>query len=396
VFYDSRQVANLTTNMSDANAFGGVQIDITPPPGPFNRPLGNTPSPFPANPAPSKTTPFPTPVAVVTLAQGDKYRTPAMYSWNLAIERQLVHNLLARAAYVGSHGNHILENVDLNSAVFIPGSTLGTDARRPFQGLGKVTQLTPDVNSRYNGLQLTLEKRAGVNGFWARSILLVNYTYSKSIDNLPFNTNHTGFGGSVSGLAFSNPARRRFDTGVSEFDHTQRIVASSILPLPAFSASSAWVKTAFGGWSVNGILQAQTGDALTVLAGSDVSQTNLGNDRANYLGGDYRGTRGCGATEAPCVGYLNTLAFARPAAGSAGNLGKGSLRGPGLWAWDMGFFKNFPIRERVQVQFRFEFFNIFNRANFQNPNTSFAAGGFGGIRSAYDPRIGQAALKVIF
>jgi hypothetical protein len=396
VFYDSRQSANLTTNMSDANAFGGVQFDITNPPGPFNQPLGSTPSPFPADPTPSRTTPFPAPVAVVTFAQDGRFRTPTMYNWNLAIERQVRNNLLARIAYVGSHGNHILENVDLNSAKFIPGSTLGTDARRPMQGLGKVTQLTPDVDSRYNGLQLTLEKRSGGVNFWQRGSILLNYTYSKSIDSLPFNTNLTGFGGSVSALALNNPGRRQFDTGVSEFDHTQRVVVSYTMPLPALSKSPAALRTALGGWSVNGIMQAQTGGPLTVLAGSDVSQTNLGNDRANYLGGDYRGASGCGATEAPCVTYVNTAAFAKPATGSAGNLGKGALRGPGLWVWDMGFFKSLPVRDKVTIQMRLEYFNIFNRANFLDPNTSLAAGGFGGIRGANDPRIGQAALKVVF
>ncbi len=396
VFYDSRQVANLTTVMSNSNAFGGVQLDITQPPGPFHRPLGPAPSPFPGSPTPTRNTPFPSPVAVVTFPAGEKFKTTTAYNWNLAVERQLAANLLGRAAYVGSHGSHILENLDLNAAVFTPGSTLATDLRRPFRGLGQVRQATPDVNANYHSLQLTLEKRGAGAGFWGRVTVLANYTYSKSIDTLPFGTNLTGFGGRLSVLSFTNPGRRQFETGVSEFDHRHRIVTSYILPLPTFSGAHALVKHSLGGWRLGGILEAQTGGPMTILAGSDVSQTNIGSDRANYAGGPVRGTAGCGSNEAPCVGYLNTAAFARPATGSAGNIGKGAIRGPGLFGWDMGFFKQFPIREKAQIQLRFEYFNIFNRANFQDPNNNFAAGGFGGIRGAFDPRIGQVALKIIF
>jgi hypothetical protein len=70
--------------------------------------------------------------------------------------------------------------------------------------------------------------------------------------------------------------------------------------------------------------------------------------------------------------------------------------GPGLVTWDMGFFKNFPIREHARMQFRAEFFNTLNRANFNNPANSVSAGAFGTISSAADPRIGQLALKVLF
>jgi hypothetical protein len=259
-----------------------------------------------------------------------------------------------------------------------------------------VRQATPDVNSRYNSLQLTFEKRAGGRSFLGNATLLVNYTYAKSIDTLPFGTNLTGFGGRVSGLGFNDPGRRAFETGVSEFDHAHRFVGSYILPFPLLTGTHPALKTAFGGWRATGVMEAQTGGPVTILAGTDVSATALGNDRANYVGGPVRGTAGCGAAEAPCVGYLNTAAFARPATGSVGNLGKGAIRGPGLYTWDIGIFKVFPIREEIQIQFRLEYFNVLNRANFQDPNNSFAAGGFGGIRTAYDPRIGQVALKILF
>jgi len=119
--------------------------------------------------------------------------------------------------------------------------------------------------------------------------------------------------------------------------------------------------------------------------------------RASFVGGvNPYGTGACGAA-APCVNYLNPAAFTLPAAGTFGNVGKGSLRGPNLINWDTGIFKEFPLRgERVKLQFRGEFFNVLNRVNFNNPNLTFTAGGFGSITSAADPRIGQLALKVVF
>jgi len=137
-----------------------------------------------------------------------------------------------------------------------------------------------------------------------------------------------------------------------------------------------------------------------MLAGKDQSQTGLNRDRAQYLGGSPYGTGACGNT-APCVDLINPAAFGLPALGQFGNSGKASLRFPGQATWDMGFFKSFPIHERWSVQFRAEFFNIFNRVNYQAPNQnnqvdSVNSAGFGSIRAANDPRIGQMALKIFF
>ena len=104
---------------------------------------------------------------------------------------------------------------------------------------------------------------------------------------------------------------------------------------------------------------------------------------------------------APCVSWLNPAAFGFPAAGTYGNVGKGAIFGPGIFNWDMGVFKNISVTERWHVQLRGEFFNTFNHANFTNagnnyPNNTVSSGGFGTITAAYDPRIIQVALKVVF
>jgi hypothetical protein len=84
-------------------------------------------------------------------------------------------------------------------------------------------------------------------------------------------------------------------------------------------------------------------------------------------------------------------------AGTFGTTGKGSLRGPGYFNWDMALSKRFPLRgERIQLLFRAEYFNVFNRANFNDPTVSLSGSGFGQILSAQDPRIGQLSMKVVF
>jgi hypothetical protein len=108
------------------------------------------------------------------------------------------------------------------------------------------------------------------------------------------------------------------------------------------------------------------------------------------------------------VDYLDPNAFGAPAAGTFGNIGKGSLRGPNLISYNGGLVKDFPLRkESMKFQFRAEFFNLFNRVNFSNPATSLTGAGFGRITTTLgtglgitgapgDPRIGQLALKFVF
>ena len=153
-------------------------------------------------------------------------------------------------------------------------------------------------------------------------------------------------------------------------------------------------------------MSAQTGRPLTVMSGfssgSDTSQTGLGRDRAFRTDGNPYGSDACG-TAAPCVDYLNLSIFSQPAVGTFGNVGKGSLRWPGYYNWDMGFFKDIKAGERYRVQFRAEFFNMFNRVNFKDTTGSVVDGlanlnqrTFGTLRNALDPRIGQMALKILF
>jgi hypothetical protein len=389
MFYDSNSTGYTMLDFPQLPPWN-PQLNLTPPPGPFSDPLRGLTSPFPAPFPPPQNVSFPPSYTVATFDPATHFRVPVSYNWNLTVEHQLARSLLVRAAYVGSHGSHIEETLMLNPAVYIPGSTLSTDQRRPLQPFGLIEQVTEDINSSYNSFQFTVEKRL-TQGF----SILANYTFSKSLDDFPAgNIVAGGITNVFSPIPWNMPGRHQFDHGLSDFDHTNRVVVSYVWLLPSLAAANPLVRHVLGGWETSGIVTAQTGDALTILAGNNASQTGLGAERAVIAGAPY-GAGACGSV-APCVNYLNVKSFLLPATGTFGSIGKGILRGPKLVNWDMGIFKNIPLRERWRLQFRAEFFNLPNRVPLNDPISTVTSGGFGSITGAGDPRIGQLALKFLF
>jgi Carboxypeptidase regulatory-like domain len=398
VFYDSRMMAGFMNAVTTNTPFSPT-VSITTPQGPFSNPYQGITNPFPTPVPIPKNVAFPLPVVVVSLDPSGTYKVPATYNWNLTVERQIAKDWMVRIAYVGSHSSHVATSLQENPAVYTPGSTLGTDARRIFQSFSGITFDSQAVNGHYNSLQTGFEKRLS-QGF----TILANYTWSKAMDNLPFNQSVTGPGPNASGTAYPwyFPKADGLDYGRADFDRTHRFVISYVWQLPDFRGTRTAVRQIIGGWQLNGVFQAQTGLPLTVTAGQDRSLTGLGVDRAVVVG-PALGAGACGAA-APCVNYLNpasfqmppTAATASPYIASFGDFGKGAISGPGAMTWDIGMFRSFKFRERLNLQLRGEFFNVLNRANFNNPTTTVSAGGFGSISGAGDPRIGQLALKLLF
>lgn len=386
VFYDTQQNGIYNNRFVDTSPFS-VQVNYNPASTPFSDPYRGNVDPFPAPYPPPKNIAFPLPdlAASYDVAHGGTYQTPVSYDWNFSIERQLSGDWMARAAYVGSHASHLLETLELSPLVYPTGKHL-------YPEYSDIAEAAQDVNSSYNSLQLTAQKRFS-KGF----TILANYTWSKSIDDLPYGQGvGTVVSGSSSPIPWYLPGRHQFDRGPSEFDHTHRFVFSYSWALPMLSSMPAAVRFVAGGWQLTGLLSVQSGGPLTILAGKDLSGTALGSDRATLLSNTVYGTGACG-TAKPCVDWLVPTSFGLPAAGTYGTLGKGALRGPNLITYDGGLFKDFPIRgDRMKFQFRAEFFNMFNRVNFNNPAVSVAGAGFGRITSAGDPRIGQLALKFAF
>jgi hypothetical protein len=189
-----------------------------------------------------------------------------------------------------------------------------------------------------------------------------------------------------------NPYNWRADYGNSNWDVRHRFVAQLNYSLPFFnSAPNAFVRSAMGGWQTNAIVALQTGFPFNVVQSGDPANTGRNNERPNLVG---TASANCG--DGHLTACIDPSAFA--ATGFAyGNFGRNVLFGPGLYNIDFSLFKNFRIRERAAVQFRSEFFNLFNTPAFSNPNATFGTSTFGSITSTkHDNRQIQFALKFLF
>jgi hypothetical protein len=381
MFYD--QQLNSEFNNGGVNTPPwSIRLQVTQPQGPFSDPYrGRTDFNLvriESIGAPDAA--FPAPVAVSTY--DGRQETPLNYNWNLAIEREVVPEWMARVAYVGSRSLYGRTTKQLNPAVNIAGSTLGTDARRLFAagGIGSIDYFTEDRNASFHSLQLSLNKRFS-RGF----TVLANYTWSKSMDN---------YGDFVMPFYFPNGDEMQY--GPSDFDHRQRFVASWVWDLPAPPANG-FAKQILGGWQWTGIGQYQTGAPYNIKSGRDNSRTGLGNDRPVLTGVSPEPPAGSDKRT-----FLNPAAFGQNDVGTFGTLGRNVFYGPQLYSFDLGLFKSFRLKEQSSVQFRAEFFNVFNQTNFANPVSGFGltSGGFGTFQNTLngggDPRIIQFGLKVAF
>jgi hypothetical protein len=143
-------------------------------------------------------------------------------------------------------------------------------------------------------------------------------------------------------------------------------------------------------WQNQGIVTAQTGQPYSINSSLDTAATGIGGETADLTGASIApASRGVRA-------YFNTAAFQNAAPGTFGQSGRNFLSGPSLVNVDFSLFKEFPIAEYGKLQFRSEFFNLFNHANFYNPDNTVGDGTFGRLQSARDPRIAQFALKYLF
>jgi outer membrane receptor protein involved in Fe transport len=423
IFFDTRQSGMNNNRMVDSTPFSPqllLQTSTTAKPGTFSDPLcvqsgtsansaaGCTSQlanyPFPALLPPPKNAKFRDGDLYVSWDPNHKWQVPTIYNWNLLIERQLPASFLVRAGYVGSHTSHLSETINQDPCL-VSITAACTGALRRFNLIkpaadvtfGDVQLVPYDINSSYHSLQLTTERRAKA------LTLTASYTWSKSIDDLPPGQGLYGFDGTYSARPWDDLLRHAFDRGPSEFDHTHRFVSSFVYQLPMLAGTNGFVSNLLGGWQFSGLVSAQTGRPITLLSGSDNSHTGLGQDRPNIIGDAY-GSGACAGVTIACREWLNPASFVANPAGTFGNVGKGSLRYPGFYQWDMGLGKNFKVTERVGLQFRAEFFNVFNRVNFSEDAVSgtgnflkvSSKGNFGALKTAQDPRIGQLGLKLSF
>jgi hypothetical protein len=345
------------------------------------------PNPFPAQYAanqPTSSAQFTLPVSIYGTFQ-HAWHMPELATWNVNLERQFGSSWVARISYAGNKGTYLASGVlgfnEQNPAIYIPGASTeaNTQQRRVNPQFGSVGLFSSYNNSHYNSLRLNAEKR-----FSHGVSLLANYTYSRMTDDFSPN----GANGQT------DPFNTKFDAGPSNDDVPSVFNLSGTGAIPAAPLHGLAAKL-LNGWQVTGITNWRSGFAYSIFSNVDNSFSGVGSDRADYLGGNITLDRSR-PHRLLAQEYFNVAAFSTNAIGTFGDSGKNILRGPRYFDTDMGLQKNFALLESTSLQFRAEFFNIFNNVNFNQPQNFLGTSSTGQITSALDPRILQLALKLSF
>jgi hypothetical protein len=197
-------------------------------------------------------------------------------------------------------------------------------------------------------------------------------------------------------LSAANPFNRTISRGLGGFDVPHNFKFSNLWEIPKLRVGPAAGKL-LNGWQVNSILVKQSGFPFTVTSGVDNSFSNVGSDRADYIGGPAK-LSGSRPLADKLVQWFDTSRFVVNAPGTFGNSGRGILRGPGFFNADLGVLKSTGITERTNLQFRAEFFNVFNHPNFRLPTSNISSSQKGRITAVIDDnqRIIQFGLKLLF
>jgi hypothetical protein len=297
-------------------------------------------------------------------------------SWNLNVQRALTHNLAVMAGYFGSKGTHLILRRNINQPVngVRPFPALSASSSiLPGTPLGNITQVEGTGNSSYNALWLTANQRL-IRGLQFNA----SYTWSKSLD---YNSLSTG------GVITQNSYNLRADRGLSDFDARHRVAFSALYELP-------WRgNRVVEGWQFAAIVQAQSGNPVNI-----VTSNSTVNGVANTLRPDVTGPiKLVGSVDR----WFDTSVFV--AAPRFGNLGRNVVIGPAFNNTDFSLIKNTKLHDKVRMQFRAEFFDLFNHANFGQPGNVVGTPAFGRITNTRFPtgesgssRQVQFALKLIF
>ena len=358
---------------------------------------------------------FASPMTLLTL--DPNLRLPYAQDWNLNLEHAFGSNWLLQVGYIGTKGTKLPRFIEANPTVYDPSLSYQdnlnfSDQRRLYSGcsvaeptvpctFSSVGEIAGIANSTYNALQASLKKRFS-HGVSA----LISYTYSKTLDDAS-TFNITGSASqSVAGendLA-QNPFDVKAEYGRSMFDARHRFVASYQWNLPWFSHPQNWYGYILGNWQVNGITTLMSNTPFTVYDSSNPSAqggapeiSGFYSSRPNQVGNPNSGvcaSDGAAVRTAGC--WFNTGAFQQAQLGTFGNVGRNTLLGPAFQQWDFSALKLIPIHERLTLQFRAEFFNIFNNVNFRLPDNDINSPNFGQIQAAQPGRVVQLALKLMF
>jgi Carboxypeptidase regulatory-like domain/TonB dependent receptor len=315
------------------------------------------------------------------------FRTPYFQQWNFGIQQLLARDLLIEAQYLGSKGTKLYTNIYFNVPDPSPSNMPPPGARARFPNLGNNSLQASAGKSNYHALVLRTEKRLSYG-----LMVMGSYTFSKSIDL-------DSLAASVASSNLDQSNIKNLERARSSFDARHRFVASFTYDLP-FKFKSRLLGAMFSNWQAGGIVTQQSGLPFTVNITSDRANNGLLNQRPNLVGDP-----NLPDDQRTPERWFNTAAFVVQPAGTLGKAGRNILEGPGTSIVDFSLLKNIPLSDRHRVQFRAEFFNLFNHANFDFPER-FCAGTvagapctapqFGRIGAARDPRILQFGLKYLF
>jgi Carboxypeptidase regulatory-like domain len=347
------------------------------------------------------------------LAQDRNFKQGRIQQFNVNVEQALPGDLVLTAGYAGSRASHILEfgnNINVSSPTAcgtVSGYTLGCAANGsalpvpyPAFPFSEIDSIYDAGKAHYNSLQVKAETKNARHGLYA----LIAYTYSRAYD--------TGFSdglGSVIGASyFPLPNWQNLDWGLSQINVNQNFTASILYTLP-FGKGQKWGGSAsgltnalIGGWEVTLIEKASSGFPVFVVDSNNTSGAGFLNTNAQSL---IRPNQICNPVLSnPTLSeWFNPACFAQPAAGQLGNANRTPLSGPDFVNTDFSIIKHFVPREGIRIDFRTEFFNLFNHPQFGAPGLN----GYGADLASpstfavvnytvNNPRLIQFALKLVF
>ncbi len=329
------------------------------------------------------------------------YRTSYVQSWHFTIQQELARNLVFDIAYVGNRSNGLMILGDYNQArPNAPGQNIPLIQRRPISGYDYIQISYGGGFATYHSLQWKLEKR-----YSAGLYLLNSFTWSKAIDNAAGHLE--SFNGDNSRVNFRNVPGEK---AVGSYNQPLNNTTSAVWEVP-YGKGRRWgsdvnwfVDAALGGWRITGINTMTSGQPVNISYGPPAAFSVSGAPtyRPNYVGGDIY------SEDRSPNNYFNRAAFVAPSQANPndpsqpfGNLGRNIGRTEAIFNFDAGAHKAFALPwETTRLEFRAEFFNLFNTTNLGAPNSNVLSGGFNTITSYALPlspaRQIQFALKLVF
>jgi hypothetical protein len=337
------------------------------------------------------TTPFQSPLFTIVLDK--RFNSPYTQNYNFTVERQVFKDTRVRIGYVGTKATHLQGEYNENPPIYDPSLTLNQNIatindRRQFTGYQDIIRSFHGLNSNFNALQISVDKRFS-NGF----TILGFYSWAKTLD-------YTSINIWADNILVQNPFNFFFRRGPADQNVPQRFVTSFVWDLPIPHGEAPLARAILRDWKLSGILTLQSGLPFNINANADVL-ANGGTETAYVdLIGSGSPVVHASSKGAEVAEYFNTARFAEPAVNTYGTLGRNAMIGPGYSNMDTSLVKGFRIPflgEAGLGQLRFEAFNVFNRTNFGQPVTDITSPAFGQLTTTIgNARLLQIAAKIRF